>query len=127
MALLDSSKMPVQLVGYRFNADQMIRLAKGIQGVESTDIENAWASVAKHFDNHPDHYFLHPIYAEPVAPHFESVNFIFVIFPSSKTQDMLFRKCRRIPRFKQANGYLKALGISEVDDLKLVRLYTYFE
>ena len=112
-----------QIVCYRFNADQMIRLAKGIQEVDVENIEGAWIHLMKTFDNHPGHYFLHPIYAAPVPPNFEEINIIFVIFASRQSKPMPFSTCRRLPRFAQAVEYLKAHGITEVDDLKLVQLY----
>lgn len=115
--------MVVQVVGYRFNADQMIRLTKGVQGADVTSIEHAWAHLIEPFDNHPDRYSLHLIYADPVAPHFEDVNVIFIIFANYKSKPMPFSICRRLPRFAQATEYLKAHGISEVDGLKLIRHY----
>ena len=48
---------------------------------------------------------------------------IFVIFASRQSKPMPFSTCRRLPRFAQAVEYLKAHGITEVDDLKLVQLY----
>ena len=37
--------------------------------------------------NHPGHYFLHPIYAAPVPPNFEEINIIFVVSFSDQIKD----------------------------------------
>ena len=86
-----------QIVGYRFNADQMIRLAKGIQEVDVENIEGARIHLMKTFDNHPGHYFLHPIYAAPVPPNFEEINVIFVIFASRQSKPMPFQHAAGFP------------------------------
>ena len=65
----------------------MIRLEKGIQEVDVENIEGTWIHLVKTFDNHPGHYFLHPIYAAPVPPNFEEINIIFVVSFSDQIKD----------------------------------------
>lgn len=101
----------------------MIRLAKGVTGGDTTNIEDAWGYLIMPFDDHPDRYVLHLVSANPVAPHFEEVNVIFVIFANYKSRPMPFARCRALPRFAQAAEYLRTHGIGEVDELKLMRIY----
>ncbi len=103
---------PVQLVGYQFNADQMIRLAKGLQGVDVTDIEGAWVSCSQAFRRPPGSLFFAPHLRRASRAPLRKRQLYFCHIPQLQNRGHAFRKCRRIPRFKQANGYLKALGIS---------------
>ena len=73
------------------------------------------------FEDHPDRYVLHLVSACPESSHFEDVNIIFVIFANYKHKPMPYSVCRRLPRFAQATEYLRTHGITEVDELKLMR------
>ena len=116
--------MVVQMVGFRFKTDQMIRLAKSITGNDVTNVQDAWGNIFLGFEDHPDRYVLHLVSARPEPSHFEDVNIIFVIFANYKHKPMPYSVCRRLPRFAQATEYLRTHGITDVDEVKLtVRLY----
>ncbi|KJA17528.1 hypothetical protein HYPSUDRAFT_1103118 [Hypholoma sublateritium FD-334 SS-4] len=117
-------RMPLQAIGYRFNAEQMCRLAKGVLGRDFTTMEEAYGHLYEPFQRRPDYYALEVINPPSDAAE-DEVNILFIFYCSKSWQKISFSHFRASSRARTANAWLKDHGISEVEDLKMFRKWLY--
>ncbi|KJA17525.1 hypothetical protein HYPSUDRAFT_90655 [Hypholoma sublateritium FD-334 SS-4] len=112
-----------QVIGFRFNAANLCRLAKSMRGIECTSLLGAVGVIFREFEDRPDGFRIELIPVPPGDPSGEEVNIIFIIWVSSKQKPLSFKKLRQLPRMQEAKGFLRGFGITEIDDWKLIRTY----
>lgn len=114
--------MVFQAVGYRLNGDQMCRMAKAIKGVDRDNIDDAYAVLRFLFDDIPD-YCWRLISAPRDNPSGDPINVLFVIFSTYQPQPLSLERLRGRPRTARANEWLRERGLTEIDDMRLSRIY----
>ena len=118
--------MAHQVIGYHFNTANLCRLAKGmVSGEDFTMFLEALGVLINHFEDRLDRFRIEVIPVspdDPAAPG-EEVNVVFIIWASSKMRPISFKKVKKLPRMQEAKDFLRGVGIAEIDEWKLIRVY----
>ena len=112
-----------QVIGFRFNAVNLCRLAKSMRNIDCTELLGAVGVIYEEFEGREDRFRIELIPVPPGDPSGEEVNVIFIIWATSKQKPLPFKKLRQLPRMQEAKDFLRGHGITEIDDWKLIRMY----
>ncbi len=91
----------VQFIGYRLNGPNIFRLAESIRGKNCTQFLVALDIVVEEFEERPDGFRIEIIPPPPDNPLGETVNLIFIIWTSSKTEPIPLDGSRRLRACKK--------------------------
>lgn len=114
--------MAFQAVGYRLNGDQMCRLAKTITGIEKDNVSASYGVLRSVFDDIPD-YCWRIIAAPRDNPSGDPINILLVKFSTIEPQPLSLERLRGRPRTARAKEWLRERGLTEIDDMRLSRIY----